>query len=78
MQLFLIILDSLSSCLMLNSSSLWHEPPFYSTFEQCLEQQSLSLCLQTLGIMEQLIYFLSLLHILFPIPSAVTWKLLHF
>lgn len=40
MQLLLIILDSLSSCLMLNSSSLWHEPSFYSMFEQCLEQRS--------------------------------------
>lgn len=57
MQLLLIILDSLSSCLMLNSSSLWHEPVFCSTFEQYLKQQSLSLCLQTLQIMEQLIFF---------------------
>lgn len=60
MQLLLTTLDSLCSCFMANSRSSWHEPSFNSTFEQCLEQQSL--CLQMLGIIERLIHPLSPVH----------------
>lgn len=52
MQLLLIILDSLSSCLMLNASPLWHEPAFYSHWNRA-EQQRPSVFLQMLGIMNQ-------------------------
>lgn len=73
MQLLRTVLDSLSSCLMLNSRSPWHEPSL--DFKQFLEQQK-SQCLLMLGIVEQLISLpCTSSHLS---PCAVKWEMVPF